>query len=366
MASIRKRQRSNGSTSYAVLYRFADGSQTAATFDTEVAASDSRDAVNTLGPERAMKAWDIGTTARVQQPKAPTVAEWCKRHIASRTGVTKATIWDYESYLKHDIGPTIGDIPITILTADDVTDFVQALEERDLAGKTIANRHGFLSAALNAAVRAKEIPSNPAAGTRIPRTEKKEMVFLTAEEYALFRACFTERWRLMLDFMVTSGARFGELAALVPSDVDLKQGTVHIGKARKRTYDSAQYETGPTKTVKSNRTINVDRAVLQALDDSGEYLFTNTVGKPLHPASFRNNVWYPAVDRAKAKGLTKQVRIHDMRHTCASWMIADGAQPHVVQRHLGHESITTTIGTYGHLDRRDAEAAADRIGKRLG
>lgn len=365
MASIRKRHRADGTTAHAVLYKL-DGTQTAVTFDSEEAAIEFRDAVNTIGADRAMRGWGIGATTRVQKPKGPTVEEWCTKHISSRTGVTKATIWDYTSYVKHDIGPTIGPIPITILTPDDVAEFVEALEERDLAGKTIANRHGFLSAALNAAVKAKLIPFNPAAGTRIPRTEKKEMVFLTAEEYLVFKSCFTDRWKPMLDFMVTSGVRFGELAALKPSDVNLEHGTVHIGKAMKRTYDKGQYEVGPTKTVRSNRTINVDKPVLRALDYSGEFLFTNTVGKPLHPSSFRNNVWYPAVDKAKVKGLAKEPRIHDMRHTCASWMIADGVQPHVVQRHMGHENITTTIGTYGHLDRKDAEAAAGRIGKRLG
>lgn len=349
---------------YAVLYQLS-GKQTAATFDTEHTAEEFRDAVNSIGAERAMKGWGIGHTTRVQRPKGPTVEEWLKTYIASRTGVTKATLWDYNSYLKHDIRPVIGTIPITVLSRDDISAWVQGLEERDLAGKTIANRHGFLSAALNAAVNAELISSNPAKGTRIPRTEKAEMVFLTTEEYALLRECFTQRWRPLLDFMVTSGARFGELAALKPSDVDMKRGTVRIGRALKRTYDSTQYEIGPTKTVKSNRTVYIPSGVLAALDYTGEFLFTNTVGKPLHPGSFRNNVWYPAVDKAKAKGLTKQPRIHDMRHTCASWMIGDGVAPHVVQSHLGHESITTTIGTYGHLDRKDAEAAADSIGKRL-
>lgn len=365
MASIRKRQRADGSTAYGVLYQF-EGTQTAATFDAERPAEEFRDAINSIGAERAMKAWGISPTKRAKAPKGKPLEVWLKSYIASRTGVTKATLWDYNSYLKQDIAPSLGKIPITVLSRDDVSAWVQGLAVRGLSGKTIANRHGFLSAALNAAVKANLIPSNPAAGTRIPRTEKSEMVFLTGDEYALLRECFTERWRPMLDFMVTSGLRFGEFSALKPSDVDVKHGTVHIGRARKRTYDGAQYEIGPTKTVRSNRTINVPKDVLAALDYTGEYLFTNTAGKPLHPASFRNNVWYPSVAKAAQVGLKKKPRIHDMRHTCASWMIADGTPIHVVQRHLGHESITTTIGTYGHLDRKDAEAAADSISKRLG
>jgi integrase len=170
----------------------------------------------------------------------------------------------------------------------------------------------------------------------------------------------------MVDFMVVSGARFGELTALKPGDVNAERGTVHIGRAWKRTYETVRYEIGPTKTKKSDRTLNVSTDVLEALDYSHEWLFVNTVGNPIVASDFRGNVWYPSVARAAKLGLKKKPRIHDMRHTCASWMIADGTALPTIQRHLGHESISTTVNLYGHLDRKDAEAAADNIGKRLG
>ncbi|SKQ12340.1 tyrosine-type recombinase/integrase [Mycobacteroides abscessus] len=79
--------------------------------------------------------------------------------------------------------------------------------------------------------------------------------------------------------------------------------------------------------------------------------------------NFRANVWTPAVERA---GSDPKPRIHDMRHTCASWLIAAGVPLPVIQQHLGHESITTTVNTYGHLERSSMKAAADAIGKALG
>lgn len=362
MASIRRRERADGTVALAVLYSY-NGQQTSTTFDDEGDAAEFRDAVNTLGADRAMKAWDIAPTiAAAMRSIAPTVSTWIGRYIESRTGVTKATIYDYKSYLRLDIAPTLGQIPLDILTGDDIADWVQGLEERDLAPKTIANRHGFLSAALNAAVKAGEMPANPAAGTRLPRGEKAEMCFLTHDEFDVFYGCFTPRWRPLVDFMVASGARLGELTALKPSDVNPDRCTVHVGKARKRTYDAAGYEVGATKTRRSNRTIVVDKDILAALDYTGAHLFTNTVGKPVAPTSFRNNVWYPALDKANKLGMVKRPRIHDMRHTCASWMISGGASMLAVQRHLGHESISTTINLYSHLDTKEAEAAAAIIG----
>lgn len=366
VASIRSRQRADGTWAHAVLYTH-NKQQTSVTFDSKPEAEKFKESVNTIGPERAMKAWNIApTVSAARRSTAPTVSDWLERYIASRTGIAKSTLYDYKSYLRNDIAPSIGTIPLDLLSRDDITTWVQELEERDLAAKTIANRHGFLSAALNVAVEDELIPTNPAAATRLPRGEATEMVFLDHDEFELFRECFTERWRPLLDFMVASGARFGEIAALVPADVDRKRGTVHIGKARKRTYDQVRYEIGPTKTRRSNRTLNIDRSILESLDYSQATLFTNTVGKPLEASSFRNNVWYPAREKAEAAGLAKRPRIHDMRHTCVSWMIADGQPLPVIQKHLGHESIKTTVDKYGHLDRKSAEQAAAVFAKVFG
>jgi len=72
---------------------------------------------------------------------------------------------------------------------------------------------------------------------------------------------------------------------------------------------------------------------------------------------FFNGGWKPARGKAIAAGLTKSPRVHDLRHTCASWMIVAGVPLPVIQPHLRRESIQTTIGVYGHLDRRGAQAA---------
>lgn len=366
MASIRARRRADGTAAYAVLYKH-DGSQTSVTFDSEHSATEFRDTVNQLGAERAMAAFGITPTVRAARNiSGLTVADWVARYIASRSGVAKSTLYDYEMYLRNDIRPTIGAIPLELLTHADVADWVKSMD--GAAGKTIANKHGLLSAALNEAVRAELIPTNPAAGTRLPRTERAEMVFLTRQEFAQLLVGFTDHWQPLVEFMALSGARFGEISALRPGDVDRVNGTVRIARARKRTYEKgAMYEVGPTKTKRSERVINVTATALDKLDYSGDWLFTNTKGGPLQLAGWRANVWYPSVQRARAVdgGLAKKPRIHDMRHTCASWMIARGIPLPVIQQHLGHESISTTVNLYGHLDRSQAAAAAELIGADL-
>lgn len=357
MATVRLRQRKDGSVYTQVRYRL-DGVESSASFNDHAEAMRFCELATRAGPAKAIEVW------RVERNLAAgmTVEEWLAHHIDHLTGVTKTTLWDYRSYVRNDIKQSLGAIPLAALSRDDIARWVQDMAATGAAGKTIANKHGFLSAALGAAVKAGRISSNPAAGTRLPETEKPEMVFLSREEFAQLLAAVREPWRPLVEFLVASGARFGEAAALKPGDVDRTAGTVRIQRAWKRTYAKGGYELGPPKTKKSVRTINVPASVLGKLDYSHEWLFVNRIGAPVRVVGFRNRVWYPALERAKLK---RKPRVHDLRHTHASWLIADGIPLPVIQRRLGHESIQTTVDVYGHLDRESDEAAATAIAAAL-
>jgi integrase len=264
----------------------------------------------------------------------------------------------------------LADIPLTALTRDDVARWIAGMETDGASGKTIANKHGFLAGALNAAVRDGKLKGNPCDGNRLPRWDREEMVFLERDEFRQLLAAVPEYWRPLVEFLVSSGARWSEATALKPAAVDLAAGTVRISKAWK-TGDGG-YTLGVPKTKMSVRTINVPKRVLEQLDLSGEWVFTNS-GRgragdtgPVRIHSFNPNVWTPAVKRAKADGLRKKPRVHDLRHTCASWLIQAGRPLPAVQAHLGHESITTTVQVYGHLDRSSGQGNADAIDAMLG
>ena len=199
--------------------------------------------------------------------------------------------------MKNDIDEPLGDLPLVSLSRDDIALWMQALADAGASGKTIANKHGFLSSALNAAVRAGRIPSNPAAGQRLPTSERQEMVCLSHEDFARLLNNITEYWRPLVEFLVASGCRWGEATALRPSDVNRVENTVRIRRAWKRTYDRGGYEIGPPKTKKSVRTINVPKAVLDKLDYSKEWLFLNKAARPVKGNGFHDRIWQPAVER---------------------------------------------------------------------
>lgn len=355
MASVRERHRKDSTPYWAVLYNL-DGKQTSTSFNDPADAEAFRELIDRVGAARALQIHGIERVDR-----SITVTKWVGRHIDHLSGVERRTVHDYRAILRNDITTTIGHIPLTQLTREDVVAWLEGMRNDGAAGKTISNKHRLLSGALKAAHREGLIPANPAAGVRLPRTERKEMRFLSRDEFNTLLGEIPPPWKPMVRFLVASGARLSEVTALRPTDVNRAHNTVRISRAWKR--GPGGYTLGTTKTLRSVRTINIPADVLADLDYTHDWLFTGRTGKPVNGGSFRANVWWPAVARAQLT--PPRPRIHDLRHTCASWMIQGGVPLTVVQRHLGHESIQITSDVYSHVDRASAQGAADVIGKLL-
>lgn len=87
------------------------------------------------------------------------------------------------------------------------------------------------------------------------------------------------------------------------------------------------------------------------------FVFTNPRGGPVRYGNFLRRVWKPTLEQV---GIP-EMGIHALRHTCAALLIAQGAHPKAIQRHLGHRSITTTLDRYGHPFEDEHHRLADRI-----
>ena len=364
----------DGTIAYAVLYQ-SGGRQSALTFDHPSAAEAMVSLIKAHGCERALAMHGIEIAPRQREAVGQTVAEYIDQHLDALSGVERKTVAEYKRYLTRDIEPVLGQIPLTALTRADISKWVNKLRDDGASGKTCGNKLGFLSGVLNAAVRDGDLPANPAAGIRLPRTVKREMEILTRAEFDILKAAFTERWHALLDLLVSSGCRFSQATALKAADIDRVSGTIRINKAWKRIPDgdADRYELGQPKTRRSTRTISVPDSVLNNLDLNREWVFTNSHGGPIRLYSWRTNVWTKSLAKAKADDpndpdkaiLTKAIRIHDLRHTAASWLLGAGVPLIVVSAHLGHEDTSVTSKIYGHLIPGAGKEAADVMAKLL-
>lgn len=359
----------DGTETWKVRYRH-DGRGCSQTFARRRDAVKFARWLDSYGPEGALK------TLGAQQSTThhePTLAEWCVMHIDGLSGVTRGTIDGYRRYVRLDLGD-LGPMPVSAITRESVGRWVTWMIGRGQAGKTIQNKHGFLFGVMGRAVRKGMTDANPFAGTKIPETIKRDMTTLTRDEYQRFLGCFTAQWIPLVQLLFGTGMRFGEATALTVGDLDLDAGMLSITKAWKK-----DGTLGPPKSKKSVRTLTLTDGLVSMLRmqvdgrSGGELVFATAAGARITSSQFHMRVWQPALalangetpTRHRGRGvartqirngieplnppLGKRPRVHDARHTCASWMLREGVPVFDVSRHLGHESIVTTTQVYGHL-----------------
>lgn len=181
---------------------------------------------------------------------------------------------------------------------------------------------------------------------------KKEMLTWSPEEFALFVAKIENPiYEMFFRFLYLSGCRLGEACALQWTDLDLNTGKVSITKSvTHKAHDEGKYYKITTpKNVGSNRAIYLPRffceqlsAYQNAVDNAGPFVFGGI--KPLAPTSITR-----ILQRSAAAAGVKTIRIHDIRHSCASLLIHKGVSIVAVSRHLGHKSVKQTLDTYSHM-----------------
>lgn len=351
VASIVPRTTKRGTTAYQVRWR-EDGVQRSTV---------ARGATDTARRREAkrLKAL-IEATGRLPRkasdPAAPAFRDWATHHLEHLTGVSDRTRDDYGRQVAQHMTALAG-LPLTSITRDAVRRWVLERQPH-VSGKTLKNLHGLLHGILGSAVEAGHLPANPATGVRLPRADdhqRGEAAFLTHSEFWLIADQLPDHWRPFFILLAGTGIRLGELMALEVGDLLLEQHppVVRITKALRYTRGKG-FEIGPTKTKRSRRTVSLDPTAIEALGPHlarppGERLVVQANGRPMYPTNLYARVWRPAVDEARRRGLVKNPRIHDLRHSHASWLIAEGAPMTVVQSRLGHESIVTTIDRYSHL-----------------
>ena len=325
-----------------------------------------------------LKAHDSDTEAAHQNAatfyaETYTVAKMVKEHIDLLTGVNGYTIRRYRGNLKNHLTDGLGTMDAHQIGYRDDVEWVQVMEAKGLSAKTIANVHGLLSAAFNTMVKQKKRTDNPCKGISLPKNDSTDepATFLTKDEWARLRRLVNEPHRALFEFLALTGLRFSEATALYAKDFETgSRGltTVKINRAWTRDEDNVPY-LGPPKTPQSRRKVVVDRQLeirirplLTHSAKTGAHVFLNRDGERMdHSAAW--HAWNRAVDKAVAAGLGRRPRIHDLRHSNASWLLQAGLDMFKLQKHLGHKSITTTINRYSHLLPEaydDAAAAMDR------
>jgi len=292
-----------------------------------------------------------------------TVRELAERWYATTVTLKAKTREDYRSLLHNHVLPAFGERAVASLDTLAVRGWLAGLVSGGLSPSRAKHAYYVLYAVLEAAIQASALVRNPAAGVRAPRSHSREMHFLSAAEVERLAEAIVPPYGVLVRFAAYTGLRAGEIAALRVKRLDLLRGTVRVVEAASEV--SGRLITGPTKT-HAERTVRLPRFLRDELAaylaspprDRDAFVFTAPKGGPLRHHNFYKRQFCPALVRA---GLPAQIRFHDLRHTCASLLIAQGAHPKAIQAHLGHSSIQVTMDRYGHLFPDALEHLADRL-----
>lgn len=300
----------------------------------------------------------------------PTLATWLETHLSQLSAsATPGTVAEYRRMAARTWLPRLGALPLDAITRAAVVDWVGWQRQQVARGgkpyspKSIANAHGLLSTVLQSAVDAEVIVRNVAKGVPMPSdVEREDMTILTENEATAVLDALPEYWRPLVATLLGTGLRWGEATALQPGDLDLDGPTPVLRVTRAWKKDAAGVYLGAPKTRRGRRTVALPEWLVPILraqaagKGADDLLFTGKQGGRVQAQHFRERVWSPALERS---GIGKRPRVHDLRHTHASWMIASGIDLLTLQHRIGHESLKTTGDTYGHL-MPDAHARSAR------
>lgn len=317
------------------------------------------------------ESWALAEYHRVKgEGDEMTLDQWAERHFASLSGITPGTLTTYRRIYNRTWSPPLGSLRLSQITRETLA---RTINEIDASDKTIKNAWGVLAHMLKIATVDGHLAKSPGIGIKLPKRTGHHAVehrYLTHDEWWDLLDGTPRHWQPFVWMLGGTGMRWGEAVALSVGDVDLERATVRVTKAEKWDVGNrGERIIGPPKSPKSRRVITLPPEVIEAaapLVDgrkSTETLFLAPRGNPVRHRTFYSDIWRTHCTKAVP---APHPRIHDLRHSHVAWLIAEGIPLPVIQARLGHEKITTTIDTYGHLLPDIQRAAADAASRVMG
>lgn len=370
---ISLRTNGDGSKSYVLRWREGgtrDGKPQSHSYRRLAEAADAKARIDANGRRCACPKHSPAAAPAPGRGAGLTFGMFAERHAAALTGVGPGYRATFVRELHRHFDPFL-DRPLGVtpdaITDLDVREWIVGMEtgshpwlRKPLSPTTVRRLLAQVGSVMASAMDEGLVTRNPFRGHRLARRDRdkhSEMVVLGQGEWAILEAALPEGvYRDLCAVLIGTGLRWGEATALAVGHVDLFTSPPRLHVTRAWQDDGAGgHQIGTPKSVRSRRTVAFGDAVFDALlphvagKGSDEFVFTTPAGAPLRHANFYHRIWRPALEKAARNGLERRPRIHDLRHSHVSMLIAEGRPVPEISRRLGHESVTTTIDRYGHI-----------------
>ena len=218
------------------------------------------------------------------------------------------------------------------------------------------------------------VPRNVAAAVDPPRALPPEVApFPPAEARTLLNAARGDRLEALYVLAVSTGMRQGEILGLGWEDADLDAGTLLVRRtlalarggprlAEPKTRGicrQVRLTAGAVEALGRHRERQAAERAAAAGDDWSDQglVFATRIGTPIHRANLHAESWKPLLRRAGVR----DVRFHDLRHTCAILLLTKGVHPKILSEMFGHSSIAITLDIFSHVIPGLGDAAAEAM-----
>jgi integrase len=301
--------------------------------------------------------WVDPTRARLD------VAQWAEQWFASQVQLKETTRSGYRYSLDRHVVPRWGSLRLGEVGHADVQAWVAGLSAR-LAPSTVRQIYLVLSGVMKYAVRDGRLSRNPCEDVRLPRVVKHRRGYLTHQQVAQLAAAVSDHGDV-IPFLAYTGLRWGEMAALRVSRVDVARRRLDVVEAVSDPRGALVYSSPKSHERRSVPFPSVLTELLErrmANKPPDGLVFSGTDGGVLRNNNFRHRAFDTAV--AHLRELDPQfpkVTPHDLRHTAASLAVSAGANVKAVQRMLGHASAAMTLDVYADLFDDDLDAVAGAL-----
>jgi len=289
--------------------------------------------------------------------------------LTKKSSVAPTTALNYERLIKRYVRKSLGKKRLQSIKPINISALISSLVEQDRIGQA-DHVYVLLRLIFNSAIEMGALAVSPMRGISRPRQPHRAMQTMTPDQVhmALEYLAMKDSWALLpVAVLVSTGLRRSELLGLRWSDIDLEKAVLFVQRSYHVLPKGVEVIKDP-KTRRSRRLVALDHHTISLLkahraqaetnsdligepfSDSG-YVFARVDGKPWRPNSL-TQVWIRMRDR-----LGIDARLHDLRHTSVSIMLAAGISARLISERVGHSSTSFTMDTYGHL-LPDAQAEA--------
>jgi integrase len=317
----------------------------------------------------------------------PSVAAYLADALEARAhSLRPRTVRSYQRTVDLHVAPFLGHLKLSDITPQAVDTWLRQLRLAGRGTATVRYARCVLRALLHDAEKAGWLARNPVGLSRPIRHTKREIQPLSEAQARALLVATSGHWIAPIVIVLLGlGLRLGECLGLQWADIDLQVGRLTIRRTLQRVYTQAggcgasqltrlygqslpgraassgqtlgrsrntALITAAPKTSQSRRTLNLPLVVREALAaQQTEYhhigspwVFCTLKGTPREP-----RVIQAAWDRTRKAAGLPHLRLHDLRHSAASFALVLGIAPRAVADMLGHAETRTTLQTYTHV-----------------